>query len=306
MNDIKLGKLTRVEVRQAWPHEAHDFTPWLAAHLDELAAQLGVELELDETKTEMAVGPYRADIVARNRRDQSVVLIENQLETANLQHLGQILAYMAGLDARIVVWVATGFRDIHRTAIRWLNEHTVDPFAFFAVQLSVVQIGDSQLAPVFEILERPNEWERRVQEAGRRAGMSELAQFRREFWAHYMARAGHAPGLKPDYAGSNVWQRIEGAGVTLVQYLSRSSVGVYLIGDWGESVEDARPRIESHIEALRGCLDPGEKFHDYQEYMCLVKLDIDTHDRANWDSMVDYLAERRRRYEKVLTAAQKS
>lgn len=304
MNDIKLGKLKRVEVRQAWKHEAHHFTPWLAAHLDELAAQLGIELELEDT--EMAVGPYRADIVARNRRDQSIVLIENQLETANLQHLGQILAYMAGLDAHIVVWVATGFRDIHRAAIRWLNEHSVDPFAFFAVQLGVVQIGDSQLAPVFEILERPNEWERRVQEAGRRAGMSELAQFRREFWAHYTARAGEAPGLKPGHAGSNVWRRIDAAGVTLVQYLARGSVGVYLIGDWGAPADDARPRIERAAKALRARLDPGEDFHDYQDYPCLVKLDIDTHDRANWDRMVDYLDNRRRRYEEVLTAAQKS
>lgn len=304
MNGTNLGKLKRVEVREAWPHEAHHFTPWLAAHLDELGAQLGIELELEDT--EMAVGPYRADIVARNRRDQSVVLIENQLETANLQHLGQILAYMAGLDAHTVIWVATGFRDAHRAAIRWLNEHTADPFAFFAAQLSVVQIGDSQLAPVFDIIERPNEWERRVQEAGRRAGMSELAQFRREFWAHYMARIADAPGLKPGYAGSNVWQRIDGIGVTLVQYLARGSVGVYLIGDWGESVEEARPRIKPMMEALRARLDRGEEFHDYQDYLCLVKLDIDTHERANWDCMVDYLAERRRRYEEVLTAAQKS
>lgn len=303
MNDINLGKLKRVEVRQAWAHEAHDFTPWLAAHLDELGAQLGVELELEAT--EMAVGPYRADIVARNRRDQSVVLIENQLETANLQHLGQILAYMAGLDAHIVIWVATSFRDAHRAAIRWLNEHTADPFAFFAAQLGVVQIGNSQLAPVFDIIERPNEWGRRVQEAGQARGTSALAQFRREFWAHYTARVGDTPGLRPGYAGSNVWQRIDGIGVTLVQYLARGSVGVYLIGDWGKAVDEARARIEPHVEALRARLD-GEKFHDYQDYLCLVKLDIDTHDRANWDRMVDYLAKHRRCYEEVLTAAQKS
>jgi len=304
MNDIVLGKLQRVEVREAWKHEAHDFTPWLADHLNELGAPLGIELELADT--EMAVGPYRADIVARNRNDQSIVLIENQLETANLQHLGQILAYMAGLDAHIIIWVATGFRDIHRTVIRWLNEHTVDPFAFFAVQLGVVQIGDSQLAPVFEILERSNEWERRVQEAGRRAGMSELAQFRREFWAHYMARISDAPGLRRDYAGSNVWRRIDGLGVTLVQYLARGSVGVYLIGEWGEAVDAARARIETHREALRACLGDGEEFRDYQDFLCLVKLDLDTHDRANWDRMVDFLHDRRRRFEAVLTAAQKS
>jgi len=244
MNDSNLGKLERVEVREAWPHEAHNFTPWLADHLDELGAQLGLELE--QEKTEMAVGPYRADIVARNRRDQSVVLIENQLATADLQHLGQILAYMAGLDAHIIIWVATGFRDIHRTAIRWLNEHTVDPFAFFAVQLSVVRIGDSRRAPVFEILERPNEWERQAQNAGHHGELSELAQFRRDFWAHYATRISDAPGLRPGYAGSNVWHRLDEVDVTMVQYLSKSSVGIYLI-NWGERMEDVAPRIEPYI-----------------------------------------------------------
>ncbi|MDD9854961.1 MAG: hypothetical protein OXU88_02150 [Gammaproteobacteria bacterium] len=303
MNDSILGKLERVEVRQAWAHEAHHFTPWLADHLDELAEKLGVQLELEEK--EMAVGPYRADIVARNSYDNSRVLIENQLETANLQHLGQILAYMAGLDAHVVVWVATDFQDVHRSAIRWLNEHTVDPFAFFAVQLSVVRIGDSPPAPVFEILERPNEWERQAQDAERAGGTSKLAQFRREFWAHYAARINDAPGLRPGYAGSNVWHRLNEVDVTLVQYLSRDSVGVYLI-NWGERIEEVAPRIEPYIEALRGCLDPGEEFHTHRDTMCLVKLDIDARDRANWDRMVDYLDERRRRYEEVLTAAQKS
>ena len=131
MTTAKLGTLERVDVRKAWPHEAMDFTPWLAENLNRLAAELGLELELEDT--EKHVGPYRADIVARVPLTDDRVLIENQLEWANLQHLGQVLAYLAGLEAKIVVWIATGFLDEHRTAIRWLNEHTVGGFAFFAV-----------------------------------------------------------------------------------------------------------------------------------------------------------------------------
>jgi len=305
MNDIVLGKLERVEVREAWPHEAHNFTPWLADHLDELAEKLGVQLELEQR--EMPVGSLRADIVARNSYDNSRVLIENQLETANLQHLGQVLAYMAGLDAHVVVWVATDFQDVHRSAIRWLNEHTVDPFAFFAVQLSVVRIGNSPPAPVFEIIERPNEWERQAQNAGHHGELSELAQFRRDFWAHYATRISDAPGLRPGYAGSNVWHRLDEVDVTMVQYLSKSSVGIYLI-NWGERMEDVAPRIEPYIEALRDCLDTGDEFHThYKDTMCLVKLDIaNTRERANWDQMVDFLDDRRRRFYAVLTAAPKS
>lgn len=65
----------------------------------------------------MHVGPYRADIVARTRTDDSRVLIENQLEEANMQHLGQLLAYLAGLEAKIVVWIARGFDEAHRSAV---------------------------------------------------------------------------------------------------------------------------------------------------------------------------------------------
>ena len=82
-------------------------------------------------------GPIGPTIVARVSQTDDRVLIENQLELADLQHLGQLLAYLAGLEAKLVVWIAKGFRDEHLSAIRWLNEHTVDPFAFFAVKISV-------------------------------------------------------------------------------------------------------------------------------------------------------------------------
>lgn len=307
MRDLNLGKLERVEVRKAWEHEAHVFTPWLADNLDLLAEELGIELDLEGE--EVSIGQYRADIVARNSRDNSVVLIENQLETADLQHLGQILAYMAGLDARTIIWVATGFNDIHRSAIHWLNEHTVDEFSFFAVQVGIVRIGDSKLAPVFEVLERPSEWERQVQEVSGHGKLGKHVKFRREFWTHFAKRIPDAPGLRPDYAGGNVWHRVEEANLTVVHFLARDRVGLYLIGDWGESREDVRPRAEPYFDALRGCLDPDDDFHEGKNHLCVATLHVgDTHDRANWDKMVDWLDNRRRRYEKVLkaTPAQKS
>ena len=104
----ELGKLEWVDPRDAWKHEALDFTPWLATNLDRLAEVLGIELEFEDS--EVYVGPYRADIVATDPRDDSRVLIENQLEDADLQHLGQLLAYLAGLEAKVVVWIAEGLR----------------------------------------------------------------------------------------------------------------------------------------------------------------------------------------------------
>ncbi len=110
----QLGALDSVDPREAWDHEAQDFTPWLAENLDRLATEIGFNLELEGT--EVHVGSRRADIVARNPEDDSRVLIENQLEHADLHHLGQVLAYLAGLEAKTVVWIAKGFED--RSSVR--------------------------------------------------------------------------------------------------------------------------------------------------------------------------------------------
>ena len=171
-----------VDLREAWGHEAHDFTPWLADNLDRLSEVIGIPLELEDS--EVRVEQFSADILARNSADGSLVLIENQLEVTDHTHLGQILTYLAGLNAQTVIWVARDFYDAHLSAIRWLNEHTADPFAFLAVRVRVVRIADSPVAPTFEILERPSEWDSAF-ESFQETGLSEIGQFRRDFWEFY-------------------------------------------------------------------------------------------------------------------------
>ena len=122
-------------------------------------------------------------------------------------------------------WIAKGFDEAHLSALRWLNEHTGESFAFFAVRIRVVRIGDSPLAPVFEVLERPNDWDRRVQDTVQYGELTELGKFRRDFWAHVSKRhPGEAPA---GYARSNVYHRVEEAGRRVCQYVAADSVGVY-------------------------------------------------------------------------------
>lgn len=290
---MDLGRLERANVRKAWPHEAHDFTPWLAENLDRLSAELGIDdLELEDT--EVTVGPYRADIVARIPQDGSGVLIENQLEHANLQHLGQVLAYLAGLEAKIVIWVATGFHESHLSAIRWLNDHTTDPFAFFAVRVSVVRIGNSPLAPVFDVIERPNGWDRVVGAIARTGSLSRVGQFRRDFWAHFAKVLPDAPGPRSGYAASNVYYRVEPADLYISQYISRNGVGVYLTGKNGTKDDDVRARIKLYVDALAKELGKTKTSGSW------TGLDIDSHDRNNWDKMAQWLEDRRATYERVL------
>ena len=157
----ELGKIDPVRVKTIWPHEAIDFTPWLASHLDLLGDALGMELEC--VQTEAAVGDFRLDILARDlTRSGAMVAIENQLEWTDHAHLGQILVYAAGHDARTVIWVTPHFRDEHRAAIDWLNNWTPSEIEFYGVEVSAIKIGDSLPAPMFHAVAFPNDWSKQT------------------------------------------------------------------------------------------------------------------------------------------------
>ena len=286
-----LGKLERVDLRRAWAHEARDFTPWLSENLDLLSNELGIE-KLELEGTEVQVHPFSADIVARRPQDGSRVLIENQLEDADLQHLGQVIAYLAGLEARIVVWVAKSFHEAHLSAVRWLNEHTADPFAFFAVRVSLVQIGDSQLAPVFDVLKRPNEWDDQVRQVARSDELSLLGNFRRDFWKYYAQRYPDDE-LPEDYAASYVRHRVEEMDFTVSQYLAQSGVGIYIPGGSWEQVKGYEDTLRAEVGVELG--GPSS------DYLALSTLLIDSYNRENWPQMVDWLHEKLCHYRRVLT-----
>ena len=211
---VEFGELKEVDLRQAWPHEAHNFTPWLAENLDKLAQVIGIPMEL--VRTEQPVEQFSADIVARDLRKGGLVLIENQLEWTNHTHLGQVLTYLAGTEAQTIIWIAREFTNPHLSALRWLNEHTFDPYAFFAVRVKVVQIGDSPLAPLFEVLERPNDWDREIRVERESGGLNELQQYRQDFWEFYnQSHPGDLPGWRPGYRDSNVYITIDDLVVAL-------------------------------------------------------------------------------------------
>lgn len=153
---MELGKLTEVNVRELWRHEQYDFSNWLAKpeNTDYLSDILG--LTLTEIKKEVFVGSYRCDLVARDEATGIQVIIENQLECSNHDHLGKIITYASGLDAKVIVWIVTEAREEHRSAVEWLNNNTNNEINFFLIELHAYRIGDSLPAPKFEIIEKPN------------------------------------------------------------------------------------------------------------------------------------------------------
>jgi hypothetical protein len=183
---MALGKLTKIDLHEEWKHEAHDFTKWLAEeqNLSLLADEIGFDLKLVQVEAE--VGDFSADILAEEPNTGRKIIIENQLETTDHRHLGQIITYASGYDASVVVWVVKDVREEHRQAINWLNEHTDLTIGFFLVTIELWQIEGPLHAPKFNIICKPNPWANTVK--GATAWNQELTDTRLkqlEFWTAF-------------------------------------------------------------------------------------------------------------------------
>ena len=293
-----LGALTEVDLREAWNHEAHSFTPWLAANLDTLADKIGIPLELEGQ--EVPVETFAADILARNPLDDSLVLIENQLEGTDHTHLGQIMTYLAGLDAHTVVWVARDFREPHLSALKWLNDHTVEPFAFFAVKVKAVRIGDSPIAPVFEVMVRPNHWERQLQAIAQETRqMSSLGQFRKEFWTYYVNRLPDERARGQADAASSRWRVLDGMGLVVTIYLAQREVGVFIRGPRGVASVEVYEQLAPHLDRLQAItgadIGPPERGHYF-----VSALKGKSADKDQWERLTDWLYTTANTYEAAL------
>ena len=165
MKALTLGRLSRVQLRDYWEREDTHFTPWLASdeNIALLSDTLGLDLEVQQQEAQ--VGPFRADILCRNTADNSLVLIENQLERTDHSHLGQLFTYAAGLQTVAIIWIASRFTEEHRAAVDWLNRITHDDFHFFGLEIELWRIGESAPAPKFNIVAKPNDWAKVVAEA---------------------------------------------------------------------------------------------------------------------------------------------
>jgi hypothetical protein len=198
---MPLGKLEKVELRSIWPDEAQHFTPWLARpeNIRVLGETLGMDLEV--AGQEVSVGPFSADILCSDSSDGSKVVIENQIGPTDHTHMGQILTYAAGLGATTLIWIAARFRDEHRAVLDWLNEHTEENIAVFGLEIELWRIGDSQPAPKFNIVSKPNDWSKVVRSSNGADGqVSAHKQLQLEFWQamrEYAAEHGQIRMQKP-------------------------------------------------------------------------------------------------------------
>jgi len=179
-----ISRLRRVPLREVWAHEARDFTSWLAENLDVLEENTGLSLSLVEQ--EAPTGRFSVDILAEDR-DGNLVVIENQLEPTNHDHLGKIITYMSNHDAKTALWIVAQARPEHVRAVQWLNEFLPADVSVYLIQVEAVRIDDSPPAPLFTVLAAPSEESREIGE--KKKELAERHRLRMEFWERLLEKA---------------------------------------------------------------------------------------------------------------------
>ena len=180
-----IGKLKEVDIRELWKHEQYDFSEWLSKkeNIENLNEILGLTL-IDISK-ETYVGSYRCDLFAKDETTGIKVIIENQLEISNHDHLGKIITYASGLDAKVIVWIVKEAREEHRSAIEWLNNNTNSNVNFFLIEIHAYRIGESDPAPMFQVVEQPNDFIKNNKSTNRDESMNKSQSQRMEFWNQF-------------------------------------------------------------------------------------------------------------------------
>ena len=180
---MSLGRLEEIkDLRSVWPDEAHNFTPWLAndENMVLLSETIGIDIEVVEV--ESSVGSFNVDIYAKDADNGQKIIIENQLEDTNHDHLGKLITYASGKDASVLVWIVKHAREEHKSAVEWLNNHFDENIAVFLCEIKLYRIGNSPIAPKFDIIEQPNEWTKVGRQAQKTTGIEKL---RLDYWSAF-------------------------------------------------------------------------------------------------------------------------
>lgn len=296
MDKKTLGRLERIwDIRDYWQREDTDFTPWLAdeENIAILGEALGIELEVEQS--EVNVGQYRADILCRNTADDTFVLIENQLAPTNHTHLGQLITYASGLDAVTLVWIVERFSEEHRSALDWLNRITDEKFYFFGLEIELWRIGESQPAPKFNVVAKPNDWSKIVKETaeGDRSPSTPWRQKQYDFWEafrNYLVDNNSA--FKAPSRSVRQWAAygIGRGGTALVVSINQKNIRVQVQiknkrhPTWYKSLEENREEIEIEMGAQ---LDWEERPNQLWSW-ARTTYEVDMMNQDHWGTVIQW------------------
>lgn len=288
-----LGTLKKItDLRSIWPHEALNFTPWVAENVDLLADAVGLDITVDET--ESSVGDFNVDIYASETGTDRKIIIENQLEDTDHDHLGKLITYASGKGADVVIWVVKHAREEHKAAVEWLNNHTDDKIGFFLCEIKLFQIGDSQIALAFTVVERPNDWTKEIRKT---ASANSTQQQRLEYWQAFndyaFTDANFSRIFNKRKPTTDHWMDFSigssACHIAVSQIQKRKAVDVELyINDDKElfkSLFAHKDEIEKNMEMELEWKELPER----KASRILIEKTVDLDDRATWPEQFDYI-----------------
>ena len=262
----EIATLKKINLRDVWKDEGQ-FSDWLPENLSRLGDELGMALERSER--EKAVGPFSADIICADQISKFDVVIENQFTRTDHDHLGKMITYASGLQSQIIIWVAPRFRDEHRSAIDWLNDISGPETGFFGVVLEVFQISDSAYAPHFDIVARPNDWQRQVKRSSSTSrGMppNETALKLMSFWEDVRAYFEKRSDFMPEQSSV----RVGNTKFDFTHYFPSTVPRHYLRAKFNRDI------TQFHVEIfLSGSRDRPEYSQDWLKHLMAVKDEIE-------------------------------
>lgn len=300
-----IGKIENLPLREIWKHEAYDFTAWLEDNIDSLESVIGLELVAAEREHKTV--NFSVDIVAEDNNGR-IVIIENQLEKSNHDHLGKLITYLTAVEASCAIWIVSEPRAEHVKAIAWLNESTSTDF--FLIKLEAIKIGDSAPAPLFTEIVGPSEEAREIGET--KKDLKESQILRKQFWSQLLDYSNDKTNLHSNISpGTHGWIGT-GAGKTGLSYnynIRKNKANVELYIDRGKDSETENELIfdeltekKEQIEASFGENLSWEKLEDKRA--CKIAKHFDDggySDEENWELIITDLVDNMIRLEKSLS-----
>ncbi|MBS1263419.1 MAG: hypothetical protein MAG715_00600 [Methanonatronarchaeales archaeon] len=305
----EFASLKSQEVRNYWKHEAQDFTPWLADEIrkegtSDLEDALGLDLEIIEE--EKSVGRYNVDILAEVVDDNRKVVIENQLNTSNHDHLGKAIAYASGVDADIIAWISPRFHDEHRDAVQWLNESSREGVDLFAIRLEVWRIGESKPAVRLNPVAEPSEWKEKAQRS--KGELTETKKLQEEFWTEFRdiieerSTALSARKPKPQHWYNNP---IGKTGFKLTFSINSRDEEIrtsLIIPDDAEAywqLAEEKDEIDAEFKENLSWNEPEETRSGKERSKILATRHADITNKNNWEEYLNWLLEHGERFHEV-------
>jgi len=288
-----LGKLEKMDLRHIWNHEAIDFTHWLAReeNLTLLSDEVGIDIKL--IKTEANVGNFNVDILAEEENTGRKVIIENQLETTDHDHLGKIITYASGHDAEIVIWIVKEVRDEHKQAVDWLNEHTDEKINFFIIKMELWKIGDSLPAPKFYIRSQPNDWAKAIKKStSSEPSATQLLQL--EFWNKFIEYAGqHNTVLRLRSARPQHWYEVAvGSAKARISFTVNTQeriIGCEIYIPQNKELFKSLELKKEEIEKELGTTIEWMELESKKASRIKLSYNSDMNDTDNWESCFEWM-----------------